>query len=53
MEEEWTYWNEEFGSFFLTDDRKNSDYWDLVNKIGKLEEEINKLKAMMRGWNTN
>ena len=40
--ERYTYWNDKYGSFFLVGSRVNR--WDLINRIGQLEDEIEKLK---------
>ena len=38
----WTVWDEELGSFLLTGDLK--DRWDLINYIGQLEDELERIK---------
>lgn len=44
MKDRWTYWDEELGSFILKDQDNEISRWDLINKIGELEEELNKVK---------
>lgn len=40
MEDRWTYYDEDYGCFFLKQEYQPEDIHDLVNRIGALEDVL-------------